>query len=197
MLYGLFLPRRFHSVQWLDLRFTHQRLRKQRFSWRILDVPLVYVSRKPKKSMKGRCVAVCGFFYCEFLCSSMSRCLVFDVFSLSSRSPSCHQKKLKASLEAMVKASAMLSLHSRQSKELNIWSWIPLYMMPWLRKRSVLWVLGMWCYSFHLFGFLTVSFCLDNCVWSYWLLCHSDWFLVIITVCLSGSCRRCYLYRSK
>lgn len=80
ILSGLFLAFRYHSVQWLDLRFTHQRLRKQRFSWRILDVPLVYVSRKPKKSTKGRCVAICGFFCCEFLCNSMSRCLVLTCF---------------------------------------------------------------------------------------------------------------------
>ena len=45
---------RFPSVQWLDLRFTHRRSRKLRFSWRILDVPLVYASRKPKTSTKER-----------------------------------------------------------------------------------------------------------------------------------------------
>lgn len=61
MLLGLFLACRFPSVLWLALRFTHQRLRKQRSSWRISDVPLGYVSRKPKKSTKGRCVAIFSF----------------------------------------------------------------------------------------------------------------------------------------
>ena len=52
----VFFVCRFPSVQWLDPRFTHRRLRKLKFSWRILDVPLVYVSRKPKTSTKERFV---------------------------------------------------------------------------------------------------------------------------------------------